>query len=492
MGIIKLILQLNPYILLGCALGIIIFLVFYLLSKLQKIKLLNDNISQLYRELQELDNQAKLIIQSDMELKLYQEDVEDKLKKLTLLRTLISSSISILDEEELFSKIDEELINNLGFKKSLLILYPTKETKLNINFTSSQIEGFKDLITHSFELIKTSSVTSYKTFVHKEELKESLGEIVNQDFLLAPIRMGKNIYGIFILANCILPRGVTAAEEEIFYIICMYLGQCLDNIKLFESLYKASEELESKVKEKTFQLKKSLDEIKAISKLKSEFISGVSHELRTPLTSIKGFSSLLVAEKFGTLPEEAKERLKKIDTNVDKLVNMVNTLLDISRIESKKVEIKITPTNIVKIIKDVKDFFMPQVNSKNINLVLNTPNYLDVYADNNLIERVFINIINNAIKFTPQGGTITVGCTPKDTHALISVSDTGCGMTKVDCEKIFQEFYRADNALNKKVQGTGLGLSLVKKIIDTHGENIWVESELNKGTTFYFTLKLVK
>jgi len=439
-----------------------------------------------------MDNQAKLIIQNDMELKLYQENIEDKLKKLTLLRRLISSSINILDEQELFSKIDEELINNIGFKKSLIIRFQNKETMLNINFTPPEENGIKDTMDKLKNILSRNPIISYNLVAANKEYQHVLDTIGTKDFLIAPINMGMELYAVFALAKCILPSGITETEKEVFSVICMYISQCLDNIRLFESLYRTGEELENKVKEKTFQLRKSLNEIEKISRLKSEFISGVSHELRTPLTSIKGFSSLLVAEKFGVLPPQAKEKLKKIDTNVDKLVSMVNTLLDISRIESGKMEIKIAPADIVKLTKEVGDFLMPQINEKNIALNFDMPDILNVYMDKNLIERVFINIINNAIKFTPNEGTITIKCEQSQDHVTVAIKDTGCGMTQDDCDKIFQEFYRTKNALNLKIKGTGLGLSLAKKIMDTHGERIWVESELNKGTTFYFTLKLAQ
>jgi signal transduction histidine kinase len=227
-----------------------------------------------------------------------------------------------------------------------------------------------------------------------------------------------------------------------------------------------------------------------VSKLKSEFISSVSHELRTPLTSIKGFSSLLIAEKFGALPPEAKSRLERIDQNVDKLVNMVNTLLDISRIESKRIDIQIAPADLSALVKDVKEMLTPQITRKQINLSIETPESLNVYMDKNLIERVFINIINNSIKFTPAQGSIVVKCTPKEDYVLVSIKDTGCGIEKYDLERIFQEFYRTKSATG--IVGTGLGLSLVKKIIETHKEKIWVESEVNKGTSFFFTLKIAK
>jgi signal transduction histidine kinase len=164
--------------------------------------------------------------------------------------------------------------------------------------------------------------------------------------------------------------------------------------------------------------------------------------------------------------------------------------LDISRIESGKMEIKIAPSDIAKLIKDIKEFLLPQIQSKEIEFILDIPEKLLVYMDKNFIERVLVNLINNAIKFTPQGGKITVKCKKEKEKAIVSVSDTGCGIEKENLDKIFQEFFRVDNPVNRTLRGSGLGLSLVRRIIDTHREKIWVESEVGKGTTFYFTLKL--
>ena len=469
---------------------IVVFFVAYILSKMQIIENLKQKIRQLNFEINELDHQAKLIVQNDMELKLYQEEIEDKLKKLSLLRSLISTSINILNKEELFLKLDEALINNLGFKKALLILSPQEEIELNINFLPAEIETFKKILSRKSLLLNEISVISNELIAADENMKPILEQLDFKDFIFAPIDIGTQTYAIFILGKCLLPFGIAESDMETFSIICMYLGQCLDNIKLFESLYHTGEELESKVKEKTFQLTKSLDEIKEISKLKSEFISGVSHELRTPLTSIKGFSSLLVAEKFGVLPPKAKEKLQKIDNNIDKLVNMVNTLLDISRIESKRTEVKISPADLTTLIKDIGELLTPQMTEKKIEFSTEIPEKLNVYIDKNLIERVFINIINNAIKFTPEGGKITVRCKTDSRIALVTIEDTGRGIKKEDIEKVFQEFYRTTSAIG--IKGSGLGLSLVKKIMETHGQKIWVESEIAKGTSFNFTLKIAQ
>jgi len=450
----------------------------------RKNKLLKQRIRTLEENLNELDEQAKLIIKSDLELKLYQEEIQDKFRKLSFLKNFISASLNILDREKLFFQINKEVIREIGFEKGAIITYPEEEIKVNIDFPQEELLVIREI------LRKKISSAGYIVFSDSGMVEKEGKKIFFDEFLAGPIISKAEIRLIFLVSKCILSRGITEAEKEIFSIICMYLGQCLDNIRSFEVSYRAGEELENKIKEKTFELKKSLEELEKVSKMKSDFISSVSHELRTPLTSIKGFSFLLVEEKFGKLPPPAKERLKKIDENVDKLVNMVNTLLDISRIESRRIEIKIAPHDLPQLIKDVVDFLMPQIDDKNIRIELNLPSYLEVYMDRNLIERVLLNLINNAIKFTSSGGKITVSCQKKEEKAIVSVADTGCGIAKDDLEKIFNEFFRADNPINRKTRGTGLGLSLVKRIIDIHKEKIWVESELNKGTTFYFTLKV--
>jgi len=466
---------------------LVVVLVIYLLNKLQLIAILKKNIERLTKTVRELDYQAKLIIKGDMELKLYQEEVEDKLNKLTLLKNLIIASLRILDKENLFSQIDEKTINDLGFKKGLIVTMEG-EIKFNTGFEPKEIDTLKDFVKYKKNFIQAMPLISSDT----EAGSELISTLQTKDFLIAPVKAREKIYAVFCLANLVMPTDVRRAEKEIFSIICMYLGQCLDNIQLFEEIYNAKDELEKKVKERTNELVKSLREIEAISRAKSDFISNVSHELRTPLTSVKGFSSLLVAEKFGKLPEEAKKRLETIDENVDKLVNMVNTLLDIARIESGKTEVKIAPADIAKSIRDSGEFLSPQMQTKAIKLVLDIPDTLLVYMDKNLIDQVFINLIGNAVKFTPNEGQITISAKVNGNQAIIAVSDTGYGIEKENLEKIFQEFFRVDNTINVQAKGTGLGLSLVKRIIEIHKEKIWAESETGKGSTFYFTLKLAK
>jgi len=464
---------------------IIILLILYIINKMQNISILKKRLKHLDRTIGDLDEQAKLIIQSDMELKLSQQEIEDKLNKLTLIRNLIASSIYTLNKEELFLQINEKVINDLGFKKGLILDFDSLEARVNIGFNSNETATIKNMLRYKKEKFKEIQLLRPDS----ESYQQLLPGLKTESMLISPIKVREHIYSIFVVSGLLLHNDIEKPEEETFLIICMYLSQCFNNIGLFEDLYHTKDNLEKKVKERTNELVKSLREIEAISKTKSDFISSVSHELRTPLTSVKGFSSLLAEEKFGKLPPEAKKRLVKVDENVNKLMDIVNTLLDISRIESGKMEVKIAPCELTKIIKEVADFLGPQIEAKSLSLKLDMPKSLNVYMDKNLIERTLINLINNAIKFTPDKGKITVACKQNDNEAIISVSDTGCGIKKDDLEKVFLEFYRTETA--GKVTGSGLGLSLVKRIIDTHKEKIWAESRVDKGTTFYFTLKTV-
>jgi len=394
----------------------------------------------------------------------------------------------VLNKEELFSHINERLVHALGFNKGLLLTFEDLTVASNVGFAERETNELLSAIKYKKEIFKDAPLIPASS-----ELFQQIVKILQtKEILLAPVKLHEYIHGIFLVSHRLLPTDIKKPDEEAFLIICMQLSQCLDKIRLFEGLYHTKDNLEKKIKERTNELVKSLRAIEVISKAKSDFISSVSHELRTPLTSVKGFSSLLVEEKFGKLPEEARKRLETIDENVDKLMDIVNTLLDIARIESGRMEIKIAPAEIVELINGVTELLMPQIQAKKIKLSLSTPKALEVYMDKSLIERVLINLINNAIKYTPEGGSILVSLKQTEHQALIGVKDTGCGIKQEDLEKIFEEFYRVNNPENVKLRGSGLGLSLVRRIIDTHKEKIWVESEVGKGSIFYFTLRVVK
>jgi len=188
------------------------------------------------------------------------------------------------------------------------------------------------------------------------------------------------------------------------------------------------------------------------------------------------------------MPTEIKERLEKINRHSDELVHLVNDLLDIARIESGKMVMKKEPLELRKIVESVSDLLAVQFKQRAIDCASDVPEALRILADRSQIERVFINLVGNALKFTPQKGKITVSAHDADGLIQVDVTDSGCGIPEEAQEAIFEEFYRVDNLINQEVKGTGLGLSLVKHIVEAHGGKIWVKSRTGAGATFSFTV----
>ena len=183
-----------------------------------------------------------------------------------------------------------------------------------------------------------------------------------------------------------------------------------------------------------------------------------------------------------------QKRLEKINKHSDELVQFVNDLLDIARIESGRMTMKIQPLDLKTVIEEVSDVLTVLMKEKGIEYAWQTdPGVPEVLADKDQVKRVFINLINNAIKYTPNG-KITVGARLAGSEVQVDIADTGCGIPESSQAKIFEEFYRVDSTLNQEIKGTGLGLSLVKNIIEAHRGRIWVKSRVGEGSTFSFTL----
>jgi GAF domain-containing protein/DNA-binding response OmpR family regulator/nitrogen-specific signal transduction histidine kinase/HAMP domain-containing protein len=226
-----------------------------------------------------------------------------------------------------------------------------------------------------------------------------------------------------------------------------------------------------------------------VERLKNEFISTVSHELRTPMTSIKGYTDLLVSEKVGTLSEQQRRFVHVIKSNADRLTALVNDILDISRIETGRIKLKITSIDLVKLIDDMADNFQGRMVEKSLELMLDLPSTLPpVRADEARVVQILENLTSNAWKYTPEGGKVTVRARVVDGFVQVDVVDTGIGIAQRDLTHIFDRFYRTEQAEVRAVDGTGLGLAIVKMFVELLGGKIWVQSEVNRGSTFSFTL----
>ncbi len=455
---------------------------------------LQRSLDKLKKAYDDLDEQAKIIVKKDLELNKTQEELDKKLNSLYTLHKLSKAISSTFDTEKLFSQIDRSFISELGFDKGLIILASrgVKEFSLPVavGYTHQEQEKVKKYLSEKNTLNKINQPLLVDKSLLLDATEKELLQIFNlASFCVVPIISQEAKLGLIMVGNDAPYAQVTEGDLEMLSILAGQIASGLENTRLYEELWRSHQELEQRVTLRTKELALANEKLKKIDKLKSEFVSAVSHELRTPLTSIKGYAAILMAGKLGEVPAPVKERLEKINKHSDSLTKLVNDLLDISRIESGKVEMKLEELSLKDAVDEVMDILGPQLKEKKIELSIDIPKKISAcLADTTQLGRVLTNLLGNAIKFTPEKGKISIKAKENKNFLQIDVQDSGIGIAEVELANIFEEFYRVDNPINQKIKGTGLGLSLVKRIVEAHKGKIWAYSSPGKGATFSFTL----
>ncbi len=258
-------------------------------------------------------------------------------------------------------------------------------------------------------------------------------------------------------------------------------------------LAELQEALEKKVIERTEVLEKMNQELEKANSLKGRFIANMSHELRTPLNSIIGFSDVLLSGTFGTLGEDQQRYINNIKNAGTHLLQLVNNILDLAKLEAGRTELQMEPFYPDEILHEVISTMTPLAEKKNIELTVSIDSEMgELVADRIKIKQVLFNLISNAIKFTPEGGKVNISAeqtgTGEQRYCRFVVKDTGIGIPPDSLDRIFDEFEQVDSSTSRQQGGAGLGLSLSKKLVELHGGRITVESHLGKGSTFSFTI----
>jgi light-regulated signal transduction histidine kinase (bacteriophytochrome)/ActR/RegA family two-component response regulator len=291
--------------------------------------------------------------------------------------------------------------------------------------------------------------------------------------LIIPLSLKDSLWGLLCIHQCSSPRQWQDWEIEFVQQIASQLGVALHQAKLLENA-KSAQQLAN-----------------AANQAKSEFLANMSHELRTPLNAILGVSEILQEFIYGELNPSQKQAITTIEQSGRHLLSLINDILDLAKIESGKLELQITPVSILELCDSSLRFVKQIANDKNIALEIEILNNIgEIGLDELRVRQMLINLLNNAVKFTPPGGRVTLVANINDPQHIVQfqVIDTGIGIAQEDIPKLFQAFVQIDSRLNRQYNGTGLGLALVKRLLEAQNGQIQVTSTLGQGSCFTVTL----
>jgi signal transduction histidine kinase len=289
-----------------------------------------------------------------------------------------------------------------------------------------------------------------------------------------PLLRGDDVLGVIVLVR-IEVRPFADREIELVESFARQAAIAIENVRLFREIQEKSAQLE------------------VANRHKSEFLANMSHELRTPLNAIIGFSDVLLQKMFGELNEQQADYLSDIRSSGSHLLTLINDILDLSKIEAGRMELELAPFSLVAALNNAVILVRERALGHGIKLELEVAPELDtIVADERKLKQVVVNLLANAVKFTPDGGTVRLRAARENGEVRLAIQDTGIGIAPEDQERIFEEFQQASHQSEKSREGTGLGLSLSRRMVELHGGTISVESAPGRGSTFTVALPLLK
>lgn len=313
----------------------------------------------------------------------------------------------------------------------------------------------------------------HKGLITAENLQKALDYQQEATAKGTPLLLGQALIDLKLLERAELDQAVT---EQI--------------IQLRSALQAANRTLERRVEERTAELQKALERVSELSQLKSNFVANISHELRTPLTHIKGYIELLITESLGPITEEQRHALQVSQQSTNKLETLVEDLIMVSLASRGELSIKQENVDIRRLANLVVKSYENQAQSREVNLLAMIDEDVPaVQGDSQKIAWVLNQLVDNGVKFTPSSGRVVVNVKREGENlVIVSVTDTGIGIPASRLEDIFEPFHQLDSSATRRYSGTGLGLSLVRQIVEAHGSMLEVQSIEGRGSTFKFPL----
>ena len=433
------------------------------------------------------------------------ETIRRQVAQLTTLNQSSTAITSTLDLDRLLSTVLQLLSGNLGFARMVLFLWDSEQRIATVG----QVIGLPQEIEEAARrlavpvkdddelaaelLIQGKPVLVYNVESVEDRIHPAILSILRKagifSFVGVPLRSKQRILGCLGADRGALP--CSQEDLDLMMTIASHVAVAVDNARAYTELATLTEHLEQRVQDRTQELQTANERLQEHDRRRSKFVSVASHELRTPMTSIKGFVENMLDGLTGELSERQGHYLQRIKHNVDRLTRIINQLLDWSRLDVGRIDIKPEPLIIGDFVTEVVDGFQTLAAEKSIVLeVVPCDHPLTVRADRDKLEQIFWNLLGNALKFTPKSGRVSVACNTSDGDWVqVVVTDSGCGIAPHELPKVFNEFSKVESAVPTS-QGAQLGLFITKSLVHLHGGKMWVESRLGVGTQFFFTLPM--
>lgn len=429
---------------------------------------------------------------------------------LTELNKIMASTILL---EDLVDKLLTSLFDRLDVSEGALLLIADNKISWAKTLGFNSNPSFDEqVLLHAFESLN-------KEIIVVEELPESTMKHYFKSHnraTLAILKTKGEIEGVLVLGEKNSKQKYSYEDLKIIELLIPEMAIAIKNAESFEEIRKFNEMLQKEVDSATFDMKKINEDmykknvdlkhvsdqlaeanskLQQLDHLKDEFVSLASHELRTPMTAIKSYLWLFLESKDLPLNDKQKIYIERAYQATDRLINLVNDMLNVSRIESGRMNITLKPFSMVKLVNEVSEELKPTAIKQNVNLSIDIaePDLPDVIGDQNKIREVITNLVGNSLKFTEEKGKISIKLYKENDVLVTQIKDTGKGIKAEDLPKLFHKFQTVgNNYLTKRnSQGTGLGLYLSKSIIGLHKGKIWAESDgEDKGSVFSFTLPI--
>jgi signal transduction histidine kinase/ActR/RegA family two-component response regulator len=458
-------------------------------------------------QIRTLDSRHVELQETHVRQQQFTADLQRRVDQLTALHETGLAFVSTLDREALIERVLQSITQKLNYDRAMITFFDP-ERKVAHDF---RIRGVSDEVAafaRSLEIPVSDPDSVEGTVLLKGEptligdiqevknrlhpLYQRLEEMVHAKSVVAvPLKIKGTVLGALTVDRAREHR-LTQDDVDLLATVASQVAIALDNTHAYRRIEELIAGLEAKVRERTAELEQANERLRELDRLKSEFLAHVSHELRTPLTSIKGYAENMLDGLGGRLSEKQEHYLTRIRSNGVRLERMISDLLDRSRIESGKIELALAEVALPAVAAEVVEQLRVLAENKRQRLQLecSAPD-VTVWADADRLSQILTNLLDNAIKYTPEQGTVTVRIARESSHTTnVSVIDTGEGIPPDALPKLFDRFFRISRLRSSPVKGLGLGLSIVKDLVELHGGTIAVRSEEGKGTEFTVTLPI--